>query len=970
MGYKTWEKGSQWRKWDLHVHTPASFHWKGSKLLRDMGSDERDLSFQELLKTIESSDIAVYGFMDYWTFDGYIQFTDYLKRNNIKCNKTIFPGMELRIEAPVDYRLNIHVILSDLLTYQQLEDFKSRLIVRSINRRISDESIVEFAKTLDASKARHNGYGDPKTLNLNQLWQLGASTIEITKESLKEAIKSVPVGTAYIVLPYDTSDGLLELDWKTHPHADNYFMQTAHIFESRKEESVNLFLGIKTEKNRDIIENFQKTLGHVQKPVVCGSDAHRYSDYGKYPGDKATWIKSNPTFEGLKQIIYDPRERVRVQELQPHEKTPYLVIDKVRYVDKTNRKLFSPDWIDLNENLNAIIGGKSSGKSLLLYHIASAIAPNLVAERKKEVKILDYTFGTSQQFDFEVMWKDGRCDRLSKPSEIDAREIEYVPQLYVNSLAEKEGKASLYRLIESILEQNADYRDFIQGIRQEISELEMSIDKNVSELLRKREELQTLYEDRKGIGDFKAISDEISRLSSEISELRKASNFTDDEEANYKKLMQLQADERARKRKYDELGNAIDSFTLTLVQLKKQSIQTLENQNLTLGLDSLSRRVLSTLRLGAISTITNSLNLLVSSQKSLAQKARSKAEKCAGNEKSILERLKPYTAKINDQTRLKSFETKLKEQQEIQEAYNNKTMLIDAVKDVGVRTRHELFNNYTNLLNCYKKIIDKLEIDDYSKIDTDIVLEASLKFDTERFSVSFGDLFDRRSSSFKTVFGAAFSENNDFRFDELSHIQNVSEILDKLSTRPKTEIIFKKSMTQTDAITQLFKNYFQIEYNIRYRNDEILDMSPGKRGLVLLQLILHISNATHPILIDQPEDNLDNRTISNELRQFVSAKKLTRQIIMVTHDANLVVLTDAENVIVSNQDGQQMNRENAEYRFEYVAGALENSFRLPEGNEAKGILYSCGIREHVCDVLEGGELAFKKREEKYGFSNR
>ncbi len=124
---------------------------------------------------------------------------------------------------------------------------------------------------------------------------------------------------------------------------------------------------------------------------------------------------------------------------------------------------------------------------------------------------MDYTFGTSQQFDFEVLWKDGRFDCLSKPSEIDAREIEYIPQLYVNSLAEKEGKASLYRLIESILEQNADYRDFIQGLKQQISELEMSIDKNVAELLRKRDELQTLYDDRKGIGDFKAISDEISR---------------------------------------------------------------------------------------------------------------------------------------------------------------------------------------------------------------------------------------------------------------------------------------------------------------------------------------------------------------------------------------------------------------------------------------------------------------------------
>ena len=401
MGYNNWQKGSQWRKWDLHVHTPASFYWNGGKLLRDMFPDEKEKSFQELLETIESSDVAVFCFMDYWTFDGFIQFTDFLKRNKLNCTKTIFPGMELRIEAPVNYRLNTHVILSNLLSVQQLDDFKSKLIVRSIDRRISDEAIMEFAKSLDISKAKSHNYGDPKDLSENELLQLGTSTVEITKESLHEAMKSVPTGTAYIIMPYDTSDGLLKLDWKTQPHADNYFMQSSHIFESRKDETIELFLGIETDKNRPFLENFQKTLNYVQKPVICGSDAHRYSDYGNFPGNKATWIKSDPTFEGFKQIIYEPRERVLIQELQPHEKIPYRVIDKIRFVDNTNQKLFSSEWINLNENLNAIIGGKSSGKSLLLYHIAKTVAPNLIDERKKEVTILDYRFGASEQFDFE-----------------------------------------------------------------------------------------------------------------------------------------------------------------------------------------------------------------------------------------------------------------------------------------------------------------------------------------------------------------------------------------------------------------------------------------------------------------------------------------------------------------------------------------------------------------------------------------
>jgi len=89
---KNWKKGSQWRKWDMHVHTPASYHWNGGKNLREMTIEEQEASFQALFETIEASDIAVFCFMDYWTFDGYIQFKSFLTKKKLKCSKTIFPG--------------------------------------------------------------------------------------------------------------------------------------------------------------------------------------------------------------------------------------------------------------------------------------------------------------------------------------------------------------------------------------------------------------------------------------------------------------------------------------------------------------------------------------------------------------------------------------------------------------------------------------------------------------------------------------------------------------------------------------------------------------------------------------------------------------------------------------------------------------------------------------------------------------
>ncbi len=961
-------KGSQWRKWDLHVHTPASFHWSGGKLLREMDAEEKKATFQQLLRTIENTDIAVFCFMDYWTFEGYIQFKQFLKDANVNCSKTIFPGMELRVEAPVNYRLNIHVILSDQLSVQQLHDFRSKLVIRSINRSISDEAIIQFAKSLDVSKAKVHGFDATKGLGTNDLLKLGASTIEITKESLHQAMQSIPRGQAYIMLPYDTSDGLDKLDWKTHSHADNYFMQTAHLFESREDEVIDLFLNNETAKNRDFIKNFQKTLNNIQKPVICGSDAHRFADYGKFPGNKVTWIKADPTFEGFKQIIYEPRERVLIQELQPQEKIPYKVIDKIRFVDNTNKN-FSSDWIHINENLNVIIGGKSSGKSLLLYRIAKTVAPTLIEERKREVSILDYRFGSPHEFDFEVAWLDGHCDKLSDPARSNVREIEYIPQLYVNSLAERQGRNSLYKLIESILEQNTAYREFIQLMRQDISKLEIAIQQDLSELLLKRDDLKALLNERKLIGDEKAIAAEIERLTEAIRKLRKDSTLTEKENSDYQILLNARVKAGRRKKEFEEIAITVESFVKSLEQVKAQVTQSIGGFGFSLVTTSLQKRVVSSMRSFSMKSLENTLSFLIASYQKLASSARQKTRQSEDAQANITQNLKPYSDKILDQTRLKDFETKLEDQRKSLEAFNKKTTEIESVIQIGTKLRESVFYNYSNLTNCYVGILEKLKDKTYSKIDDDIFLDATLSFKTEAFSGAFGDLFNRRQSRFSSIFGSAFADDGDFKFNLSSHQKTIREIFDKLS-KAGNDIVFRKDATANQAIIELLKNYFYIDYNIRYRNDEILDMSPGKRGLVLLQLILHISNASHPILIDQPEDNLDNRTISNELRHFVTSKKLARQIIMVTHDANLVVLTDAENVIVSNQDGQQINRENRNYRFEYIAGALENSFRLGEEQNYQGILYSCGIREHVCDVLEGGEMAFKKREEKYGFANR
>ena len=169
---------------------------------------------------------------------------------------------------------------------------------------------------------------------------------------------------------------------------------------------------------------------------------------------------------------------------------------------------------------------------------------------------------------------------------------------------------------------------------------------------------------------------------------------------------------------------------------------------------------------------------------------------------------------------------------------------------------------------------------------------------------------------------------------------------------------------QNVAVEFLSRNWYSLNYGITYQADTFANMSEGKQAFVILKLLLDFSDKRCPILIDQPEDSLDNRAIYNELVAYIKRKKRERQIILVTHNSNVVVSADAENVIVANQNGTDSPNWGG-FKFQYIHGALENT-KCKDKTDSQ-ILSSQGIREHICDILEGGREAFKKREQKYGF---
>ena len=149
-------------------------------------------------------------------------------------------------------------------------------------------------------------------------------------------------------------------------------------------------------------------------------------------------------------------------------------------------------------------------------------------------------------------------------------------------------------------------------------------------------------------------------------------------------------------------------------------------------------------------------------------------------------------------------------------------------------------------------------------------------------------------------------------------------------------------------------DHVRISYKILYDGVELEYLSPGTRGIALLVLYLLMDeDDRRPLIIDQPEGNLDNASVFEQLVPYIRDAKEKRQIVLITHNPNLVVATDAEQVIVAT--ASRLTTQSFP-RMTYYSGSLEHH----------GIQENLGIREAVCTLLEGGEAAFREREVRYG----
>lgn len=903
-------RGSEWRRWDLHFHTPSSYDYK-----------DKSISNEEIIDGLISNNISAVAITDHHVID-----IDRVKDlQNISNGRVlILPGIEFRAE------------LGGSETIHYIGIFPEDCDLDDIWRKIQVECSISEK---DIQNRGHESISCDLKDTCRLIHQLGG-LVTIHAGGKSNTIESIGNNHEFKrVLKKDIASDYIDI------------------------------LELGAEKDTEVYLNTVFPHTGLKLPLIICSDNHNIKNYEadvKVP----LWIKADLSFQGLKQIVYEPDYRVKIQAEKPDYKEGKLVIDEVKFI--SSNKKFTDNTLCLNKNLNVIIGGKSSGKSILLYNIAKTLIAdsqffiNEKIENKYDFKSED------ENFNFEIKTEGGFVQRMYRdPSENSILPaIKYIPQNYLIKLAEpqknKTGNA-LNNIVRDLINEEPEYREEYDAFLNEVKLNDRSRDNIIDNYFVIKSRVAELENSLKLMSNGEILKKNIEANTSKVEELNKSVGMTDEEIVRYNSL-QRDLDENVLKKKranndYNKIKQFSNEIYQTIASLKnKQDLlsKSLENEDINKYFNN-SFATIETLKQDTERVISE---LELANNWFKIESNISKVFDVINNERNDIEkRLNPYrqTDKIKEQ--IDTLLTSIKEDKSALQSIDQLKKEIDNNKRILKEEKGKLFTLYEENYKLYTRIIEKLKGRTKDLEKDGLIIKGIVKFNFPKFRKSIQDLSDGRTANYNDY---KILDSHDslaeYKLEDL--LQELKVIFSDIVEVNKYALI--KSADKRHAIKVLLDDYFFDYWEIEYKNDKLGKMSTGKASFIILMLIIGLSKSKAPILIDQPEDNLDNRSITSELVEYLKSKKLERQIILVTHNPNIVVNADAENIIVANQKGQGDTETSSPYQFDYINGALENTFT--KKGEGGDLLKSMGIKEHIAEIVEGGKEAFRKREEKYGFT--
>lgn len=708
------------------------------------------------------------------------------------------------------------------------------------------------------------------------------------------------------------------------------------------------------------------------KPCFGGSDSHSFDALKKKLGKqgkeidnssgnsvlewKTTWIKADPTFEGFLQVFIEPGERVKIQESEPDFKHDYAWIKEVLFA---NNDMF-PEKLSLNKNLNSVIGSRSSGKSALLGYIALAnglediesVAPGISVAKAREM-------GCS------IKWADQVDEKNHSTNEAEiSRKIVYIPQNKLFNIASNPQEVT--KLIKDSVSDS--YRQNISILRENERKYRNSLSSMIDDYFNLEKEIQDLIGERRNYADIKTLQNSYRESSEKLHELQDGVGIDDEEKNVIGDLNQKIASLESEILEYE--GYLVEGSGIVFSESLFDNSIEVQGECNPVALEEFKERV-SPIKQKIVDLVAEINEKYKKINESKLRDLSNDKRKVRGSLEPLNEKAKQSQALVDATKEFDEIVQKIKTVKDIEaridDLKNRQLSVVDNIVDA------QKSNNVT------PEDIEKCEVGDAA---IEIVMGYpkdyydSIEQYVNQKSATKVNNYVSECNEFEVYEGEYdFSEGGQIDIKKLSEVisGDIKQFIDKQGNSENGGAVTLKGKPDNDeTLLQTFiKKVLCYPREVRlvatYDGDKIggyeeSTMTPGKQAVFALELILSKHDSEWPLLIDQPEDDLDSRSIYDSIVPKIRELKKRRQIIMVSHDANMVVGSDSEEVIIVNRHGKDRKNKDGRY-FDYLSGSLENTMLFDDGIEIT--LSSQGVREHCCVILDGGEEAFAKRKSKY-----
>lgn len=992
-------RGTAWRIWDLHVHTPAS-------IVQEYGANT-DKVWDRFIDELESlpEDMSVIGINDYWFLDGYQRVLKAKASGRLQNLEAIFPVVEMRLEhfggtEGKLSRVNLHVVFdpdldANLIKAQFINALQPKISLAPNHSDngwqavITKDSLSDLGRRIKESvpKDRRGEYGSALMEGFNNINVNLNDVLAVLDRPIFKGRSLIGVGKTE----------WRDIKWNNQSIASkkNIINSSQFVFTAYKDTA---------RWSRDVQELRSSNVAH--KVLDC-SDAHYFSDSDQHMrlGNCQTWMNTTPTLAGLAYAIEEFDRRVYVGLEPPAlariRRNPERFIERVRVAaEDDSYGLFDHD-IPLNSGFVAVVGNKGQGKSALLDCIA--LAGN--SSRNNEFAFLNksrFLSASNQKFareyEAEVVWATKNSRKVPLTYAYDAAApvaVEYLPQMFVERVcnldpatgdsdefedelrtvlfthipeSERAGQNTFDALLAQKTQSSQDaisrLRDDLRAtIRQYVAETTFRSENKeleVQERLRKKE--LEVQDARDAVIAAKSVLNDIDSESQEDGDLARLRQTSEDIEETRSRLIAARLtneQDQARAQQKLTAMHAISSRAETL-RADVTAINQEAEEILGGGSDPFIGLVINNSRYSSWRIATESslselraAHEVIDSEVEVQNEARQKNAEALAAADSERERARQRVLQSEERV------TALIGDDNDEESLTGLTGLLQRIRETPDRVerlRGEILGHAERIHDALEAQLRAVESLYSSASDfiaqSEVVKNAGLEFNAELRilptwrNVTAG-LDGRRNGEFTDWLTdlpmrlecTNWDQVGEQLLEALTRMEHERGEIDGDVRNPSKAL--RNNTTLVDFLMTMFDlRWLEVRFGLTGDGQPLSQLSPGQRGLVLALFYLVVDRRTTPLLLDQPEENLDNETIASKLVPAIHEAAGRRQTIVVTHNANLAIVGDADQIIHC-----QLN---------------EDRFTASSGSIAE-----LDVAKFALNILEGTKPAFDNRRHKY-----